>query len=120
VQCNICKHILCRGDFEIHIRNNCLQLTSQGEHTSNPNEPYIEKHLSNMYNRVYKLENELYELQKVLFIFLFVLSIIGILLFVGTFFSYITHSFISTAYTICLSSFIETLALINQIFLLLS
>ncbi|CAF1226091.1 unnamed protein product [Rotaria sordida] len=112
IQCNICKHILCRGDFDNHIRNDCLQLsliTSEEENNSNTNEKYLEKHLSNLYCRIRKLEDGLYESKKVILTFLFVLSIIGIIILLNTILLYIIHLTISGLFTIKLPLFIQAI-----------
>ena len=59
----------------------------------------MEKHLSNLYHRVHKLENEIFQLKKVIFLFLFVISITGTTLFFGAIFSYIINSFLSIIWT---------------------
>jgi hypothetical protein len=119
VQCNVCKQILCRGNFAIHIRNNCLEhapINSEEEenlvNSSNKtsvNEQQFEKHLSNLYRRIHVLENELFELKKAIFICLFVLSTIATLVFFGSIFSYIIYSFLSLVFTQWLPSLIDSL-----------
>lgn len=133
IQCNVCKQILCRGNFSTHIRNNCLEhspISSEEEEnlmklsssssnlnsltttTINKNsfdEQQIEKHLSNLYRRIHTLENELFELKKAIFICLFVLSTIATLVFFGSIFSYIIFSFISLVFTQWLPSLIDSL-----------
>lgn len=52
----------------------------------------------------------MYELKKVLFIFLFVLSIIGTIVFFGAIFSYIIHSFLSVILTEWLPLIIPTIS----------
>jgi hypothetical protein len=124
VQCNVCKQKLCRGNFSIHIQNNCLEYspisTEEEENLMNIsstiltnknylNEQQIEKHLSNLYRRIHTLESELFELKKAIFICLFVLSTIGTLIFFGSIFSYIIFSFLSLVFTQWLPSLIESL-----------
>jgi hypothetical protein len=131
VQCNVCKQTLCRGNFSIHIRNNCLEhspITSEEEENimnlsassssvlSSPttnktfiDEQHIEKHLSNLYRRIHTLESELFELKKAIFICLFVISTIVTLIFFGSIFSYVIFSFLSVVFTQWIPSLIETL-----------
>ena len=72
-------------------------------------EKYIEKHLSNLYHRVHKSEDDLYESKKVILIFLFVLLIIGIILLLNTILLYIIHLIISGFFTIRLPLFIQAI-----------
>ncbi|CAF0952224.1 unnamed protein product [Rotaria sordida] len=129
VQCNVCKQTLYRGNFSIHIRNNCLKhsLISPEEEENLMNisstsilnnsttnrisfdEQQLEKHLSNLYRRIHILETELFELKKTLYICLFVLLTISTLIFFGSIFSYIIISFLSVFFKQWLPSFIETL-----------
>ncbi|CAF2435471.1 unnamed protein product [Rotaria sp. Silwood2] len=129
VQCNVCKQTLSRGNFSIHIRNNCLKqslITPEEEEnlmnissasivnnsTTNKNsldEQQVEKHLSNLYRRIHTLETELFELKKNLYICLFVLLTISTLIFFGSIFSYIIVSFLSVFFKQWLPSFIETI-----------
>jgi len=124
VQCNVCKHKLCRGHFSIHIQNNCLEhspispeeeenlINFSPEILSKKNsldEQQIEKHLSNLYRRIHTLESELFELKKAIFIGLFVLSTIATLVFFGSIFSYIIISFLSLVFTQWIPSLIESL-----------
>ncbi|CAF0754081.1 unnamed protein product [Adineta ricciae] len=129
VQCNVCKQTIHRGNFSIHIRNNCLEqspitpeeeesLMNRSASSINLNnstvrtpleEQQIEKHLSNLYRRIHKLETELFELKKAIYICLFVLCTIATVAFFGTIFSYIIFSFLSVVFTQWIPSFIETL-----------
>jgi hypothetical protein len=132
VQCNVCKKIINRGNFSIHIRNNCLEhspISPEEEENlinfspaSSPSssstvvtnktsldEQQIEKHLSNLYRRIHTLENELFELKKTIFISLFVLATVATLIFFGSIFSYIILSFLSLVFTQWLPSLIDSL-----------
>jgi len=66
--------------------------------------------LSNLYKRVHKLENELYELKKVIYIFLLVISTVGTILSIGALFSYITHSFLLALFTTWLPTLFPTIS----------
>ncbi|CAF1567055.1 unnamed protein product [Rotaria sp. Silwood1] len=110
IQCNICKHVLRRSDFNLHIQNNCLQLPSMTFEEENKNENYMEKHLSNMYRRVHKSESDFYELKKMILLFLFVLSIIGIILLLNTILLYIINLIISVIFPKRLSLFIQAIS----------
>ncbi|UJR27119.1 hypothetical protein I4U23_008418 [Adineta vaga] len=128
VQCNVCKQTINRGNFSIHIRNNCLEqsplspedeetlmnLSSSSNSNNSPNKPsleeqQIERHLSNLYRRIHTLETELFELKKAIYICLFVLCTLATVMFFGTIFSYIIVSFLSLVFTQWIPSFIETL-----------
>ncbi|CAF0913814.1 unnamed protein product [Adineta steineri] len=128
VQCNVCKQIINRGNFSIHIRNNCLDhspispeeeesflnLSASSSTINSPttiknsiDEQQIEKHLSNLYRRIHTLESELFELKKAIYICLFVLSTIATLIFFGTIFSYVILSFLSVVFTQWVPSLID-------------
>lgn len=95
VQCNICKELLSRGDFHNHIETNCLQWSRTNfdeDSSSNVDEFYSEKHLSNLYQRVHKLEDEIERLKQVIFLFLFVLTTLITIISIGALFSHLTQS----------------------------
>ena len=99
----------------MHIENNCLQqlslnIEAEERNSPNTNEHHMEKYLSNLYKRVHTLENELYELKKVIYIFLFVISTIGAILSIGALFSFITHSFLIVLFTTWLPSILPTIS----------
>lgn len=68
----------------------------------------IDKHLSNLYRRIHKLETELFELKKTLYISIFLLSAIATLIFFGSIFYYITISFLTVLFTQWIPSFVES------------
>ena len=98
IQCNICKQILSRADFDLHLTNNCLQCSSSNSviddeiFASNCKEFYPEKHLSNLYQRVHRLENEIIELKQVIYLFLFVLITLATIISIGALFSHLAQS----------------------------
>jgi hypothetical protein len=56
---------------------------------------------------VHKLENEIFELKKVIFLFLFVISLIGAIIFFGAIFTHIIRSLLSLIWTIWLPILIK-------------
>lgn len=127
VQCNVCKQTVHRGNFSIHIRNNCLEqspITPEEEEnfmnvSGSPSdlsggkptldEQQLEKHLSNLYRRIHTLETELFELKKAIYICLFVLCTLATVMFFGTIFSFVVFSFLSVVFTQWIPSFLDTL-----------
>lgn len=112
VQCNICKQILSRGDFDSHIASNCLQWPQviSTEDRSHGNTYPLEKHLSNLYRRVHKLEDDIEGLKKVIYLFLFVLSTLVTIVSIGALFSSLAQSFFVVFCTIWLPMIVSIMS----------
>ena len=72
-------------------------------------EQQFEKHLSNLYRRIHTLENELFELKKMICICLLVVAVFATLTFFGSILSYVIVSFLSVVFTEWFPSMIQTI-----------
>lgn len=99
VQCNLCKKAVARGQFQSHVRGNCVNgspvtprevkeiIENKPASRNSINDEQIQRHLSNVYLRIESLEKELFELRKNVSLALLVVIGVASFLFLSAIFS---------------------------------